>query len=119
MKKKLSKGITALMLVFLLLPLKVHASGPAEEPEIAGMTEEEAAYYLRLCETGAGSLMRGIFTNVNLHVLKDDGQLMVVCATNTSEIEICSIIFLSSFVIVTPSFPFRDIKFLFYYLMFY
>ena len=86
MKKKLSKGITALMLVFLLLPLKVHASGPAEEPEIAGMTEEEAAYYLRLCETGAGSLMRGIFTNVNLHVLKDDGQLMVVCATNTSEI---------------------------------
>ena len=41
MKKKLSKGITALMLVFLLLPLKVHASGPAEEPEIAGMTEEE------------------------------------------------------------------------------
>ena len=30
--------------------------------------------------------MRGIFTNVNLHVLKDDGQLMVVCATNTSEI---------------------------------
>lgn len=85
MSKKYLKRITALLLVFMLLPLKVWAAKAPEDADIVEMTSEEAEYYLKLYDMGGIAPRSSVFYNLTLGVLKEDERLMVVYSTNTRE----------------------------------
>lgn len=85
MRKRYLKGITALLLVFMLLPLKAWAAEAPEDADVVEMTPEEAEYYLGLYDMGSIEPRSSVFYNLTLGVLKEDEQLMVVYSTNTRE----------------------------------
>lgn len=85
MRKKCLKGITVLLFVFMLLPLRTWAAEVPENADIVEMTPEEAEYYLELYGDGSIQPRSSVFFDLTLGVLKDDTRLMVVYSTNTME----------------------------------
>lgn len=85
MRKKYLKGITVLLFVFMLLPLKAWAAEVPENADIVEMAPEEAEYYLELYGDGSIRPRSSVFFDLTLGVLKDDTRLMVVYSTNTME----------------------------------